>query len=563
MFSRINIFLLFFGIFFQSRILFSQQCVSTSKYPFEWPSHKNWYIGNYGAGIGSTGYMLNLETLEPTNLGGNRSEGVGSYEGVTTASDDDGNLLFYSNGRSMFTGIGTFVVKTYGGLLSGNEGVNTVSSSLQGIITVRHPLNPLDYHVFTVDDAVGPTNGLNHFVFDKEGHLKDGPIQLTDSKTTEGIAATRHNNGLDIWVTVMTTNGKYHSFLLTPNGVDTLNSNLNQNGGSTVSGDNERGGLAFSWDGKTFASAHHQNWPNMDKSLMIYDFNNETGEISNGLAVASTAQLWIPRDLLFSPDNNRIFFTSYGRSAGFVDISPRSRDEIINSYTPFGDITYNAALEIGIGGELYIGGSSGLKRVIGDLNTDTSFEIDTFLNSTSNGLPTMYLPPAEYPQIMDLNKEVICESDESIDLQTNWACLATDAEAYYHEYIGEGITDSEEGIFNPSIAGVGPHVVIFNTGSVSDTIEIEVVDAVTCIRVGKEEVGDKLKCIQVGNTLSLIGSVPTDLSLMITNYNGQVIAINSFDKSNIDLSEMNAGMYNVKAINGSEILFQKNVLVVK
>ena len=146
-------FKLIFFIVIQPCILFSQQCVSTSKYPFEWPSHKNWYIGNYGAGIGSTGYMLNMETLESINLGGNWSEGVGSYEGVTTASDDEGNLLFYSNGRSMFTGIGTFVYKTYGGLLSGNEGRNTVSSSLQGIITVRHPLNPYDYHVFTVDDA--------------------------------------------------------------------------------------------------------------------------------------------------------------------------------------------------------------------------------------------------------------------------------------------------------------------------------------------------------------------------------------------------------------------------
>ena len=504
-----------------------------------------------------------METLEPTNLGGNWSEGVGSYEGVTTASDDEGNLLFYSNGRSMFTGIGTNVVKTYGGLLSGNEGVNTVSSSLQGIITVRHPLNPLDYHVFTVDDAVGPTYGLNHFVFDKDGHLKDGPIQLTDYKTTEGIAATRHKNGLDIWVTVMTTNGKYHSFLLTPNGVDTLNSSLNQNGGLTVSGDNERGGLAFSWDGKTFASAHHQNWPNMDKSLMIYDFNNETGGITNGLAVASTAQLWIPRDLIFSPDNNRIFFTSYGRPAGLVDVSSRSRDEIINSYTQFGDITQDAALEIGIGGELYIGGSNGLKRVIGDLNTDTSFEIDTFLNSTSNGLPTMYLPPAEYPQIIEPNKEVICESDESIDLQTTWACLGTDAEGYYHEYIGEGITDSEEGIFNPSIAGVGSHVIVFNTGNVSDSIEIEVVDDATCIRVGKEEVADKLNCIQVGNTLSLIGSFPADLSLMITNYNGQVIAIKSFDKSSIDLSELKVGIYTVKALHRNEILFQKKVTVIK
>ena len=50
----------------------------------------------------------------------------------------------------------------------------------------------------------------------RSGTLMSGPTRLGDFRTTEGIAATSHANGKDIWVTVQEAGStNLHSFLIT------------------------------------------------------------------------------------------------------------------------------------------------------------------------------------------------------------------------------------------------------------------------------------------------------------------------------------------------------------
>lgn len=266
---------LFFAISFIAISItgFGQEvCSSTSRVPYEWPSHRNWFI----APNLFSGSIVNMQTSAVT-AAGDAFNPVRSYEAVSAASDDQGNLLFYTNGRSLWKGVGAAVTETYNGLLTGNESGIANGSASQGVITLRHPLDPERYWILTTDDALAGTSGLNAFSFDKNGNNLSGPLRLGAFRTSEGISATFHENGVDIWVTVLESGtGFFSTFLLKCDGFDTTPV---RSAGPTVSGNRERGGVAFSWDGEYFAQAHPNFWPDGDKIVSIYRFNKATGAL--------------------------------------------------------------------------------------------------------------------------------------------------------------------------------------------------------------------------------------------------------------------------------------------
>lgn len=109
---------------------YTQQCPTNTSLvqPWAWPAHSNWYFGD--------GNIHNFNTGVTTN-----SDAYNSYEGVSSVSDDQGNLLFYTNGRNLWDASGNL---TSSALLEGNEGgaTGSVGSASQGVITIRHPFSP-------------------------------------------------------------------------------------------------------------------------------------------------------------------------------------------------------------------------------------------------------------------------------------------------------------------------------------------------------------------------------------------------------------------------------------
>ena len=70
-------------------------------------------------------------------------------------------MLAYSNGRSLWQANASLIANN---LLAGNEGgsVGQRSSAVQGIVAVRHPVNPSKIYIFTSDDALTNANvGVN------------------------------------------------------------------------------------------------------------------------------------------------------------------------------------------------------------------------------------------------------------------------------------------------------------------------------------------------------------------------------------------------------------------
>ena len=500
MFGKLQFVIGLTTLFFYPTYLYTQEtCASNSSKPYEWPGQRNWFMApNLYSGV-----VINMETMAVTSVGG-PGNSVTSYEGSSAASNDRGELLFFTNGRSVWKGTGGAVTKTYGGLLTGNEGGLSNGSASQGVITVRHPLDPARYWVVTTDDAQGPTKGMNAFSFDTLGNLLSGPTRLGTFRTSEGVSATLHSNGIDLWVTCLASGtGKFHTFLLKCDGFES--ESVVSPIGPNVTGNKERGGISYSWDGEYLAQAHPNWWPDGDKIVSIYRFNKSTGELYDAKNVSG---VWgSPYDITWSPNNQRVYVSMQNSTIHYLDISNWNVTSIKNSWTSTGVSSGFTAIEVGYDESLYLShgqaGGGYLKKMNGDLNTATSF---TTLNVSGTagmshlGLPTMYIPPSDEPDIQEVGP--YCTTDAPIDLNTLWICSGNDAENPSENplaYSGTGITDRANGIFDPSVAGPGIHQIIFEYCSVNDTTWITVNNCTSCTVI----IEDVQPQICVGESLNL------------------------------------------------------------
>lgn len=430
---------------------------------WEWPGHNNW-LTPQNTMVSFTGGVMSTSATHWS---------VDTYEGTTTASDDNGNLMFYANGVKVWDATN---IETYSGLLSGQGGTGK-NSACQGIITIRHPLSPDTYYILTTDDAFSNTAGigLNLFEFDQNGNRTAGPTKLLN-RTTEAIAATTHANGVDIWVTVHEAGtNKLVSYLIGCNGViktvETTGQAMN-----IAFVDPSRGGMKFSPDGSRLVEVYGQD------GIVVMSFDNATGLFSNAQNVGRPvigADFRTPYDVEIAPGSERIYISTSAGEIFTYDISSMNAATILSTQNLlFSSPGSNfGALEIGGDGNLYHHPNNLYRVNIGDLDNATGLSYSGNLNGGSGrlGLPTMYIPPAEEPDITEVGP--FCNNTALVDLETNWVCNginAEDPDSVLAVYSGPGIIDAVKGIFDPSIANIGANQIIYERCSVNDTIIITV-----------------------------------------------------------------------------------------
>ena len=238
----------------------------------------NWYFGN-GAGMtwNSTqntaavgGKML---TGMPTPLAGSA---MGSQlEGVFCLSTPSGELMFYSNGMTIWNK--NHQVMTNGTGLTGHN------SSTQSGIILPYPGNPNLFITVTVGANEDGTNSqLCYSVIDMTqngglGSVITKNIQLTGytGVMNEQIAAVRHSNGNDFWLVSISkgngTESALHVWKVTSDGVNATRHSTYPLGFNTVL--ENIGYLRFSGDGTRFA------WPPMISNNLVFgSFDPASGE---------------------------------------------------------------------------------------------------------------------------------------------------------------------------------------------------------------------------------------------------------------------------------------------
>ena len=221
-----------------------------------------WYFG-LGAGIDfNSGSAISLSNGQ-----------IYTNEGCASISDNNGDLLFYTDGQSVYNR--NHVIMPNGNFLTGHS-----SSSQSGVI-VKKPGSSSIYYIFTVDGLSG-TNGNGLYFSEVDLNLDSGLGDITSNKNIqlfsggdEKVAAIKHANNSDYWIIgrIMNTN-QYNSYLLTNSGLNlspVINNVGPNNGSGTI------GYLKASPDGSKLIACNYS----ATHKINMFDFDNNTGIISN------------------------------------------------------------------------------------------------------------------------------------------------------------------------------------------------------------------------------------------------------------------------------------------
>lgn len=237
------------------------------------------------------------------------------YVANTSMSDNNGNLLFYSNGCDVKDA--NHQVMPNGedlnpGILYDSNCPDGGYSTMGGIIALPQANDTNEYFLIHQAGEVfntSPYLRVNRLYFTKiDMALNNGYGDVTvknqpilNSQIQVGIQAVKHSNNQDWWVMAMSLNeDKYYKILLTENGISEVDSQqigevLSFNGG---------GQMAFSPDGTKFAK-----YDFMDQ-LMLFDFDRSTGLLSNYQKMEIDTNELAFCGLAFSPNSKRLYVST-------------------------------------------------------------------------------------------------------------------------------------------------------------------------------------------------------------------------------------------------------------
>ena len=265
----------------------------------------NWYFGN-GAGV----RFDNDGTVTPLKKGK-----LSTYEGCATISDTFGNLLFYTDGLTVYN--------SYHEIMENGEGLYGDPSSTQSALIIPKPEDPLIFYIFTVDTKTyedDPDHGLNYSIVDISknkglGAITEKNINLLPACSEKITAVVKDCFDQSIWViTLASANGDqgvfttYHAFEVNPGGV------LPNAVKSTIPDlriADPRGYLKLSSDGKKLVSA------NVIDGLFIYDFDDTSGRVSNQKKIIIDDENTNPYGVEFSPNSRFLYVHTSNNLLGF------------------------------------------------------------------------------------------------------------------------------------------------------------------------------------------------------------------------------------------------------
>ena len=289
-----------------------------------------WYFG-HGAGID-----FNSGSPVPISDGQLNTE-----EGCTSISDENGDLLFYTDGTTVYN-------KSHSPMVNGTNLLGD-NSATQSSIILKKPNSAIVYYVFTVG---GTSRNQGKLCFSEiDISLNDGLGAVTNMKNieilsdaSEKVTAILHSNGIDFWIVApQYSSASYFSYLVTSSGV---NSTPIQSPIASA-GYNSIGYLVASPDGTKICAANYSA-----NSLDLFDFDTHTGELSFKMEVTDTTK---PYGIAFSTNSNVLYVSSLDGYFQF-DLSAGTNTAILNSKFLINNVAnYNqfGALQLGPDQKIY------------------------------------------------------------------------------------------------------------------------------------------------------------------------------------------------------------------
>ncbi len=355
----------------------------------------NWYFGN------EAGIQFNADgSVTPVN-----KSSLTTFEGCASISDAAGDLLFYTDGITVYN-------RNHDLMENGSKLLGD-SSSTQSALIVPHPDNSFLFYVFTVDTrpfTKDPDLGLNYSVVDMRmdngyGSVIEKNINLLQDCSEKISAVVKDCFDRSIWVlTLASENGDanrfdtFHAFEVNATGVQTTAVKSPIAGLQFV---DPRGYLKFSPDGNFLASA------NASDGLYLYDFDATTGEVSNGRRLYLPTYSSSPYGVEFSPNNRFLYvhssndvLTPSGHLSSLLQFDLKEPDPQDSMVELHRGANFRGALQLAENGKIYrtiaenYGQGTPYLGVIHDPNlkgTSANYEHEAIFLGAGNA--TQGLPP--------------------------------------------------------------------------------------------------------------------------------------------------------------------------
>ena len=300
-----------------------------------------WYFG-YGAGLRFlNGYP---ETLTNGSLV--------TTEGCSTISDGAGNVLFYTDGITVYN-------RNHQIMYNGNGLMGDPSATQSGVI-VPVPDDPLSYYIFTVTNLdVGFENkGFRYSKVDLNlegglgGIVNGEKNRILIEQSTERVTSVKHYNGNDIWVIAHQWNSNsFYTYLVTADGLDINNPIISDVGLiQNIDFGKGKGYMKVAPNGSKLAVAIMSL--NM---IQLFDFNDATGEVSELIADLHVDH-W-PYGIEFSRKAGFLYATERdGDKVYQWDVQAGTPQAIIDSRTIVGTLATKkgGAMQMAPDGKIYI-----------------------------------------------------------------------------------------------------------------------------------------------------------------------------------------------------------------
>lgn len=314
-------------------LCFTSQILNSQKEAF------HWYFGNVAGLDFSSGSL----ELDPNGK-------MQADHGSAVISDENGNLLFYTNGTLVWNK--NHEVMPNGILEENCAGEHT----MQNCAIVPKVGDQNQFYVFTIQTIDDDNKGLNYNIVDlslddNKGDVVETSIYLTDSLLV-GSALTRHANETDYWfvvrtITLVSNNWqeKWLSYLIDENGINLTSVYLPLEepflNNISTSGKFSPNGKFLYWGGK------------------LFDFDNATGDIISYRSLDNWGWASNYTNGEFSPKSDILYATTHGSTSYTLDQFDLNSSDLAESKIAIdletdGNVYIKGGLQLAPDGKIYV-----------------------------------------------------------------------------------------------------------------------------------------------------------------------------------------------------------------
>ncbi len=381
-------------------------------------------------------------------------------EGCASIADEDGDLLFYTNGLN--------VRNANHAIMTNGQNINNtgVLSSTQGALILPDPGNITDgrnrFYILTTMAVDGATHIASYAIVDMDTealidldppnleYTLPIPLSATGDLTSERLAAVKQCNNLDYWIVMHgRSNANYYVVSLDDGGLTFNNTFENvgypQNVPVTLqNAPAENGYLKFSPDGTRLACAsrgYNGNQGSQDPRVELFDFDIVDGTISNPIVFenGNTSSIYKGAyGIEFSPSSDLLYLTcdpdngNFDASALFqFDLTQiqnfSTQQQIANARVLIAESEPGErfrALQLGPDGNIYMTNNRGFAGEINRIEepnslgaacnyVDNVIDFPNSANHVRHGLPN-FAPDQVLNEVIIDGDQVVCSSNSGV-----------------------------------------------------------------------------------------------------------------------------------------------------